>query len=619
VRGRTRQVSLTLALVAVGGLALRGGAVGVANASGASKKTPDAVAATGSAPVVVAQVPAAALGGEALAGGTLRTVLGDGGRLVLVTPKGETRVLTAGFASAADPEVSFDGQRILFAAKKEAGDPWCIWEMRSDGSEPRKITCGAAGARQPIYQSTVYTITPTNVEPWIQLAFVGIDPGERNEEGIAPNTSLWSCKLDGSTLRRLTFNLSNDMDPVLLPDGRMLYAGWLRHSTAHGAHGRVALLGVNEDGLDYQTYAGEQGLRVKQMPTPTADGHVVFVEADAVSADGSGRLAAVSQARPLHSYRSLTSDEAGLFRAPAPLPDGRLLVAWRPDPRRAAGVAATFGIYRFDPATGARERVLQDAAWHSTQAKLIAARPTPDARSSVVREDDREGKLYAIDVNIHDLGAQLPYGAAKRLRIVEGVPSAAAPPSHRLLGEIPLAEDGSFQVQLPANTPVQLQLVDGDGLAIRSSAWLWVRNHGAQGCVGCHEDPERTPPNRFVKALQAPAPVLTQAPEKRRTVSYAGDVAPIVEAKCRSCHRSGGPAAFGGAPPLAGSAAGLAPHLIPGEARRSRLLWHLLGRNLARPWDAEAGAKAAQPVPAGTLSPDEVRAFIEWIDLGGQP
>ncbi len=243
----------------------------------------------------------------------------------------------------------------------------------------------------------------------------------------------------------------------------------------------------------------------------------------------------------------------------------------------------------------------------------------PDARSTVVREEDPEGKLYAIDVNIHDLGAQLPYGAAKRLRLVEGVPSAAAPPSRRLLGEIPLADDGSFQVQIPANTPVQLQLLDADGLAIRSSAWLWVRNHGAQGCVGCHEDQERTPPNRFVKALQAPAPVLNLPPEKRRTVGYAGG------RRSRSSRRSASPAIAGVARRSAGRLSSRRarpasrPHLSAGEARRSRLVWHLLGRNVARPWDPEAGAPAAKPVPPDAVTPDEVRAFIEWIDLGGQP
>ena len=166
------------------------------------------------------------------------------------------------------------------------------------------------------------------------------------------------------------------------------------------------------------------------------------------------------------------------------------------------------------------------------------------------------------------------------------------PARKRLLGELPLAEDGSYQVQLPANTPVQLQLVDADGLALRSSAWLWVRNHDAQGCVGCHEDRERTPPNRLVKALQAAAPVLDLPPDKRRGVSYAADVKPIVDAKCQSCHGTPGKA-----PQLDLSAAGLARLGPAGEARRSRLLWHLLGRNTARAWDAEVRA-----VPPGAAA-----------------
>ncbi len=133
---------------------------------------------------------------------------------MLVSAAGVPRVLTAAFASAADPEVSFDGRSILFAGKKAAGDPWCVWEMKADGTGPRQVTCGEAGARQPVYQSTIYTITPKSVEPWVQVAFVGENKGERNEAGVAANTSLWSCKTDGTALRRLTYNLSNDVDPV---------------------------------------------------------------------------------------------------------------------------------------------------------------------------------------------------------------------------------------------------------------------------------------------------------------------------------------------------------------------------------------------------------------------
>jgi hypothetical protein len=391
----------------------------------------------------------------------------------------------------------------------------------------------------------------------------------------------------------------------------MIYAGWLRHSADHGPNGRVPLLGVNLDGTDYQVYAGDEGRRVKQMPTPTTSGLVVFVEADAVAPDGAGRLASVSQRRPLHSHRSITGEADGLFHSPSTLPDGRVLVSWRP-----ADGSGSYGVYRLDPATGARERAFDDPAWHDVQAKLLAPRPVPDARSSVVRDDDPEGKLFAVDVNLHDLGAKLPRGAARRLRVVEGVPASDSKPAgRRLLGEVPVAADGSFQVQVPANTPVQLQLVDADGLAIRSSAWVWVRNHAAQGCVGCHEDPERTPPNRFTQALQAPAPVLDLPPERRRAVSYAADVWPVVESKCLSCHGAGSRG-----PRLDGRGA-LLPWAGTGEARRSPLVWHLLGRATARPWDPEAAAAVAKPMPAGgeAHTADDVRTFVEWIDLGGQP
>jgi hypothetical protein len=245
---------------------------------------------------------------------------------------------------------------------------------------------------------------------------------------------------------------------------------------------------------------------------------VVFVESDRVDFDGAARLAAVSQARPLHTYRSLTGEGDGFFRAPSALPDGRVLVAWRP-----TSGEGRFGIYRFDPSTGGREKAFEDPTWHSVQAKLVAPRPVPDARSSVVRDDDPEGKLFTVDVGIQAPGRVLPKGVVKSLRVVEGVPATAdRPVLRRLLGEVELAEDGSYQVQIPANTPVQLELLDASGSAVRTSGWVWVRNHAAQGCVGCHEDPERTPPNRLMKALSSPTPVLNPPPEKRRMLTGAG-------------------------------------------------------------------------------------------------
>jgi hypothetical protein len=106
---------------------------------------------------------------------------------------------------------------------------------------------------------------------------------------------------------------------------------------------------------------------------------------------------------------------------------------------------------------------------------------------------------------------------------VEGVPAGEGrAASRRLLGVVPVAADGSYQITIPANTPVQLELLDAGGRPLRRSTWLWVRNHDSQGCVGCHEDPERVPPNRLPEALKTPPPVLTPPAEQRAPIADFG-------------------------------------------------------------------------------------------------
>ena len=212
-----------------------------------------------------------------------------------------------------------------------------------------------------------------------------------------------------------------------------------------------------------------------------------------------------------------------------------MLVAWRPGSRAAEPFASIASTRR----PGAREKVFVETGWHSVQAKLLAPRPMPDARSSVVRDDDPRAGSTRSTSGSRAPGRALPKGMVKSVRVVEGVPAAAdRPVARRLLGEVPIAEDGSYQVQVPANTPVQI----GAPRRLRDrrfapSAWLWVRNHAAQGCVGCNEDPERTPPNRLIEALQAPAPILNPPPADRRILTDApggagGTDAPVGEPDC---------------------------------------------------------------------------------------
>jgi hypothetical protein len=549
-----------------------------------------------SAPIVFTQLPPA----SSPAG------YGRGGHLVLLSPEGTTRVLTRDFESAADPEVSFDGKRVLFAGRKTAADHWNIYEMAADGSGVRQFTRGLGDCRSPVYQSALFYLN--DARPIYQVTFVSTAAGEYNEHGAALASNLYSVRLDGSEVRRLTYTASSSFDPFQMPDGRILFSSW------HGA--RVNLFGINLDGTDYAAFSGEQGRRIQQMACTTAKRMVVFIEGEQASWDGGGTVSTLSLRRNLHSYRALTGPADGLYHSPSPLPDGAVLISRRP----AAG-AGTHGIYRLDPETGRAQLVFADPRFHSIQAKLVAPRNEPDGRSSVVEESEPNATLYCLSVYTTDFAdpTWMPPGSVKRLRVLEGVPrttAAVRPPllHRRLLGEIDLDPDGSFQIQVPANLPIQLQALDSDGIALRSSAWIWAKNRENRGCIGCHEDGERTPENVMAQALTHPAVKLTLAPERRRTVDFRRDIMPILAARCASCHAAA-PLPLISAQPAYKS---LLAHVQPDRARTSPLVWRIYGRNTSRPWDGVAAVAVSPMPPAGSppLSAEEKRAIAEWIDLG---
>jgi hypothetical protein len=274
------------------------------------------------------------------------------------------------------------------------------------------------------------------------------------------------------------------------------------------------------------------------------------------------------------------------------------------------------------------------------------------------------GRLYCLNVYNSDLlpPLKLPPGTIKRVRALEGLPPAASllpahesrsvtdqhglggPPmlKRRFLGEAPVDEDGSFNLHVPANVPIELQILDADGLALASCSWIWVKNNEPRGCIGCHEDPELVPENRLVSAVARPSVELILPPDRRRSVDFTHDVAPIIRSRCISCHGAGGfpprldgnrnsvRTAGGGRPnesyaSLMQSAQSGNPespgggkYVTPGRARTSPLIWHLFGRNTSRPWDPAASRPMKpMPPPDGVpLSESERRAFVEWIDTG---
>lgn len=358
------------------------------------------------------------------------------------------RPLLPSFYATSDPEPSFDAKRVLFSGMKTAADPWQIFELDLATRKTRQITNGEGGARFPAYQSRIFTLdAPT---PWDQVVFL--------RQG-----NLHTCALDGKDCHPITFHLTSEQagPPAVGWDGRVIYP-----LTAGGG---TRLFAVNLDGTDFALLSNE-----------SVDPARVTTSGDSLYFSLAGSLKSMSLLRPSLAAKPLAAGAAH----PESIPDGGILAA--------RGQTLVL----FTPATGAVRQVLK-TAYPIRQPRLLARRPLPDGRGSVVDSTDQSGVLYCLSAHTSD------YPGAARARFVRVHIPGRAPSTNEL------APDGSFHLKLPANTPISVETLDEARQPIRRSANFWVRNRENRGCIGCHENPELTPDNRSIEALRHKAVDLT--------------------------------------------------------------------------------------------------------------
>ncbi len=575
--------------------------------------------ATQSHDLIVVQVPVAATprSQNTENGTTALDRYVDGARIVRVDASGSgATVLTPEFTGACDPDVSFDGQTIVFAGKRNPEDSWQIWMMNADGSAKTQITRRPGLSVAPVFAGARFYLD--DPQPTPQIIFAG------SVEDGGP-FALYGTDSAGAASHRLTFNLHDDFSPAVLPTGRIVFTSWQRHGDRSEPDGAFALLAVNIDGTDLMPFYGNhEPPRYKDMAavSPVGD-RVYFVESEHRSWLGGGRLAYVSWRRPLSSHGALTGEagNAGLFHSPAPLPDGGLLASFR-----RPHSDSVFAVYRVDPQSGRREsKVFEQAGWHSIDVQVLAPRRPVRGRANWLKPGSTTGVFYCLNSYRTSLGgggdgSVAPPGTIRYVRVIEGQP-------HRILGVAPVEQDGSFHIRVPAETPITFQLLDEDYLAIRSQgAWTWVMGNENRGCIGCHEDRELSPPNRMVAAITKPPVDLVLPPARRRTVDFRNQIAPIVASRCAAngCHVGDDAAPVFGVPGATMGDSALrtvytsllekpegrsdGSYVVPGRAKDSRLIRLLLG--------SRGSSRPAAGTGHDVLGRRELILFIEWIDLG---
>jgi cytochrome c553 len=113
----------------------------------------------------------------------------------------------------------------------------------------------------------------------------------------------------------------------------------------------------------------------------------------------------------------------------------------------------------------------------------------------------------------------------------------------RVLGTVPVEEDGSVNFTVPADTFLYFQLLDEQGRMIQTMrSGIIIRPGEINGCVGCHEDRLSSVPllSKTPKALTKPPRQLKNRYGASRLFSYVKEVQePVFDKYCIQCHDYG--------------------------------------------------------------------------------
>ena len=535
-----------------------------------------------------------------------RCARAGGGLCVLESP-GKTmrcRELTAGLlpeGSFIQPEVGYAAERILFAycpvpstpdwdqVEKYRDRRYHLYEIRPDGSALRQMTEGAYDDFSP------------KELPSGELIFISTRRGGFHRCGRGPCDvyTLAIANADGSNPRTVSFHETNEWDPAVLADGRVIYTRWdyVDRNAVHYQH----LWSVRPDGALASIFYGNNTFNPvgiwEARPVPgtplvmaTAAAHHAMTAGSIVLVDrsrGVDGLAPITRLTPdapfpesethvlpaqWHAPGSpkeyVTPEEERRwpghnYKCPYPLSEKFFLASYSFEPligEPGANPARMFGLYLVD-AFGNRELLYRDLAISSVWPIPLRPRSRPPELPAL-RQEAVAGEGVFFVQNVRENAYGLPDSAITRLRIVQVLPKttwnandptvglANASPGKQVLGTVPVESDGSAYFRAPAGVALSFQALDERGCAVqvmRSVTYLQPGELSA--CVGCHEHRlGAAPTERTALALKRAPSAITPAPEGSHPLSYPLLVQPVLDRHCTECHGGAAPAGPNGQP-----------------------------------------------------------------------
>jgi HEAT repeat protein len=416
------------------------------------------------------------------------------------------------------PSVSFDGKWIYFSMVKphglevKSGEPKGARDAAFDHSFYHLFRVAVAGgAPEQLTFGPFHDIDPVEL-PDGRIAFTSTRCGFFEEYHNTPSRALFTMSPDGSGIRTLTPTFIFDNEPEVMADGRIL----MIRSDNFFDRGKVETLlhavhpdgghGYTEFGLDLGPGYGNR-LRAFNCgsPAPMPDGRVAYLTGATIAVGRPGCLQ-----RDILNIPIPAGDVAAL-------PDNRLLCTVRTSGgafsrMRPGGGAATTPPGSFDligivdPAFPQSKIIpvheaTDGATVHSPV--FLGARPKPPLLASPLNPARPDtGVLFCQDARLtRNTTAGWQHIKAVRVLMGKGVTIRS---SHSYivhagnetleLGTVPIAPDGSFAVEVPADAAIAFQMVDAEGRAeLNEMSWIYVKPGETRGCVGCHAVRQTSP------------------------------------------------------------------------------------------------------------------------------
>ena len=192
----------------------------------------------------------------------------------------------------------------------------------------------------------------------------------------------------------------------------------------------------------------------------------------------------------------------------------------------------------------------EEEGWLLFEPVPLRKSPRPPVIPDRVDPGSREATVYLSNIYTGEGLQGIPRGTVKRLRLftyhfnyfgtsgIEDYIGMDGPwDVRRVLGTVPVADDGSAYFTVPANTPIAVQPLDAEGKALQlMRSWFTAMPGEAVSCVGCHEEVNAAPPQRRPRAMAGEPSPIEPWYGPVRGFSWDREVQPVLDKYCVGCH-----------------------------------------------------------------------------------